>query len=90
MKAWELLEQKGWCQGVFAKDREGESVLPHSPCAEQFCMLGALGAVYRDEEYLSATDCLRRTLGETSLTAWNDDPTRTKAEVIAALKRADV
>ena len=91
MKAWELIEQKGWCQGATAKDGLGKEVWPvtsSNACA--YCAVGAIWACYgygyagsephnKLEENL---DCL--------ITEWNDDPQRTKAEVVAKLKELDI
>ena len=75
MKAWELLEQTGWCQGAMT-DQDG--------C---ICAFHAVIQIYG---YGSPEESRLSWLIEGSISTWNDAPGRTKAEVIAALKAADV
>lgn len=80
MKAWELLEQKGWCQGAFVSNG-------------RHCAMGALREVYPDDlELWKAQGKMLSALepSYSSVTWWNDRPERTKEEVIAKLKEADV
>lgn len=90
MKAWELLEQKGWCQGDWAKNRRGASTIYSRDSACSFCLLGSIYRVYEADERTNALARIASVLKASSIAAWNDAPGRTKEEVIAALKAADV
>lgn len=82
-----LIEQYGWAQGTMGSRTTG------------FCMFGALEAVWypADREYPRfAWDVLqhmRERVGKVlpvnvGIVEWNDDPTRTKEQVILALRSA--
>ena len=75
MKAWELLEQKGWCQGAMV-DSTG-----------RICAFQAVIQVYG---YGSPEESRVSELLHGPITRWNDAPGRTKEEVIEALRKADV
>lgn len=94
-KAADLLTPEGkWTQGAYARGKSGRSVHEHSPSAVCFCALGALwrvgdvGALWRvgDDDW-RAKGYLRRVI-DTAIAEWNDDPARTQAEVVAALRKA--
>lgn len=94
MKAYELLEQAGWCQGTYARNWVGKKVDPHNKSACSFCLLGALEKIYdgtsiamREAKQALYLHAIPHNIG---LVEWNDAPGRTQAEVIAALKAADV
>ena len=86
---WEaanLLERRGWRRGYYVGDRS------------EYCMIGALNmaagegpiSLGRNPTKMRARALLAKTLGVRSkmLTAWNDKESRTKEEVIDALRRA--
>ena len=81
----------GWCQGAVARDANGRTVLPSSPDARRWSMLGALLAS-RDGQPVSdlvgAVSLLHRSTGESALEIWNDRPGRTHKDVVAAFERA--
>jgi hypothetical protein len=88
-KARGLIE-KGWCQGVYAKDENGKPCDPNSAAAESFCVYGALRrwAQRYSDEYDAATD----RLGEEpecqhGISLFNDHEDRTQAEVLALFDR---
>lgn len=87
MKPSEILEQYGWTQGYFARDKSGMTMPSMSPYATCFC---AVGAIKRsDFPTGSSLDVLREHIGAASVEdvyRWNDAPGRTKDEVIAVLK----
>lgn len=101
MKAYEYIE-KGWCQNVYARDKNGHIVDGLSTVATQWCVLGAINAstnamlFHRDgerEEMMCRyqemlTQHLR--LNRRSLSSWNDDPSRTQSHVVSALKVCDI
>lgn len=80
--------QKGWCQGVSARDHVRREVLALNPDATQWCLLGAINAAYPNaiarREAISGY--LIDKIGHLRFAQWNDDPKRTQAEVIAMLQ----
>lgn len=92
------LIRQGWCQDDDAHDANGDRVEPWSMEARSWSLLGALVAtegVGRDAIGRVPVDELGRAivvLGEAanthSLEAWNDDPMRTQAAVVAAFDGA--
>jgi len=78
------LIERGWTQGDFARDGEGNParIDRYAAC---FCAVGALVAVDAEPE---ATPFLRDALGVCSISFWNDAPERTHAEVVEAFRRA--
>jgi hypothetical protein len=86
MKAWELLEEKDWCQGDYARNAFGHGVEVNDPRACSFCAVGLLVATGTcDLNYPK----LKEHLGM-RVVDWNDDPERTKEEVLAVLKELDI
>ncbi len=75
LKAIEIIEQRGWCQGRLTNPK-GE-----------VCITGAIQiATYQSLELQGHTlNLLHKNLG-TIISKWNDAPERTKGEVIAKLK----
>ena len=93
MKAWQLLKEKGWCRGTYARNGNGTPVHWTSEFAVSFCAIGAITKVSRSGTRASFKQNVVELLlpkGQRNLGAWNDDPKRTKAEVIALLKKANV
>ena len=89
-RAWKLLEPEGaWTQGASARD-SAHRVLPYwDKRACQWCTLGAIGVAYPPLRLLDVEQRLRRELPQ-GTAEWNDDPTRTQAEVVALLKSLDI
>jgi hypothetical protein len=92
-RAADLLEEFGWCRSVSARTATGEGTSVCAQDAVQFCMLGAVHRAaldlgldwprpkgWKDWPPYKARDYLG--LGWT----FNDDPGRTKAEVVAKLR----
>ena len=79
---------KGWCQGVAAKDDSGAMCYPEDSRAREWCLIGALIAVYPEANKTrqDVTTKLQHALGELGFAKWNDDPKRTKQEVIDLLE----
>lgn len=89
MKAWQLLEQKGWCQFLSAKDINGVHVEVTSPDASSFCLQGALRLAYGYSPlYEDKMELIWKELYERP-DKWNDAPERTKQEVIDLLKKVE-
>lgn len=96
MKAHELLKTAGWTHGAFARTPEGKPTDPSDPQACEFCLVGAILRCYPGPQVcIEILPRLRRLLfpGETTrgaLTSWNDDPKRTKTEVLNLLESQDL
>lgn len=90
-KAWQLIERFGWCQGHHAVDSKGESISPFSNegLLRGLCISGACMLAYGYDRGIEKVVELQTNLGINSVT-WNDDPKRTKEEVIALLKELDI
>jgi len=90
-----LAEPRSWTQGTFARTAAGEPCAPTSLDAACWCVSGAAMCVARHSlnNFELAGAAVRRLLsaiGAQAIGAWNDDPHRTHAEVLAALDRAIV
>lgn len=83
-----LLTEKGWIQGCYARDINGNVVDTYSENATQFCLMGAIyaaglfytktqGVVFRVTKYIPKQ--------YSNLVEFNDASNRTKEEVIQLL-----
>jgi hypothetical protein len=86
----------GWCQGANARDCAGHAVFPRQSVAASWSLLGAIAASLDcgTPEWTAYFKRLSRVLGAPSgsarwLAGWNDDPSRTQAEVVAAAAAAE-
>jgi hypothetical protein len=85
LKSARIKLEQGWTQVHFALDIDGYSVLSSSPAATHFCLLGAVSLF---PNFGEAIQEMMLTLGlgnDMTLAVWNDDPLRTKEEVLACL-----
>ena len=92
--ARELIE-RGWCQGADARDSAGADVDPWEPLATSWSLLGAIVAALEEvsgafgelplAHLAAALYALAEIVDDDSLTEWNDDPRRTRDEVLRAL-----
>ena len=92
-RAAEVIE-RGWNQGWFAVDKDGNKVSARSKDACKWCVLGAVEKA-ADELGLKNGDWMK-IVGRVqwaagideygSLCRWNDDPNRTQEEVAAMLR----
>lgn len=77
-----------WTQGAYAKDVDGQQADPCGKRAICWCIYGAVMATtdgdYHKEH--SATVLIGEIVN--NIARWNDAPTRTHAEVLAAFDRA--
>lgn len=91
--------KKGWNRGAEARNNLGDIVPVSSSSAVSFCSIGAIGAVAHN--YYLKDDCFRilaKKLDNISvppgydavgkIVKWNDDPKRTKEEVIKVFEEA--
>ena len=91
LKAADLIEPEGkWTQGAYARTVDGTSQLVPNDASCCFCAVGALirlGGTLSDRVATDACLVLGRVL-RCRVSDWNDDPRRTQAEVVAALRKA--
>lgn len=79
LEAADLIEEKGWCQGMY-NNRSGA-----------MCMMGAIiNAGRRHEHRYTSRAHLRliEAVGGVAPVLWNDAPERTQEEVVSALRKA--
>lgn len=89
------LVERGWTQGTSARDLSGNGLPEYDSHAVCWCITGALTAIRASrhrtdqerEDELNArralsTALIRQSANFIALTAWNDDPSRTKNEVL--------
>jgi len=94
-RAADLLEKPGaWTQGAYARDALGvgvQSVFEMPADAGCFCIAGAVARAGGPERMWGALIPVIDLLGlerADEAVQWNDDPRRTQAEVVAALREA--
>lgn len=88
--------EKGWCQGAYAKNADGDGVGATDPDATSFCIRGAILAVgpldysVRSPAYGLLENVVDRISQSPcdSLAGYNDAPERTQAEVLAVFDAA--
>lgn len=90
MKPSELLEKKGWCQHVYARNAAGVPVMYDNESACRFCILGAMEAAGKNLDELKRLRAHMINKYKSDPASWNDQPGRTKEEVIALLKELDL
>lgn len=90
MKAYELLATPDkWTKRVTARDKLGNRTGSDSNSACSFCLYGALVRCYPLKKRIALYDKIQGKLN-TSPISWNDEPTRTHAEVLTVLKELDI
>ena len=92
IKAAFLLEDKGWCQGAFARNAVNSPCDVRNPNAAAHCMLGAVlkidpmpNHIVRKKLYSSLCESAGI---DTGLATFNDDPDTTKEMVTQVLLEA--
>lgn len=91
MKMHELFTgPEKWTQGTYARTRTGLSIGPECENAVCWCIEGALHRCYPNA--IDAVPILHRLNNRVvaDIHVWNDDPTRTFAEVRALLLELDI
>lgn len=84
-----LTPDGAWTQGYGARDANGKPIDPKSPRAVCWCLIGALAAAGAEEKQIFYAAQWLTTAGSwNTLPRWNDDPSRTQAEVLAAFDAA--
>ena len=99
LRAARQLVGRSWCRGADARDGEGRAVNPWDEDAESWSLLGGIVAALEHEaargkempleDLAAALAALAELIHTDSLVAWNDDPARTQADVVAVLERAE-
>lgn len=90
------LVERGWCQGVSARDAAGNPVRWDGSDAASFCLLAAVCRALWDagwwcvDTQSGAITLLMKKLGGASPQKWNDDPDRRSAVEIATVLRSKV
>ena len=89
--AGKIIEQ-GWTQCCQARNSNGESVYFNHAKAVCWCIYGAVSKAYlgNDEERTMVFQKLEEVIGTRMFAKWNDDPTRTKEEVLEVFRKAGV
>ncbi len=97
MKAWQLFKsRKNWCQGTYARDKNGMEVDSQDSTAVSFCATGALRKIYGENTngYFNKEMLLHNYIGSNtrffSSIGWNDHENQRWGRVKAMLKRLDV
>lgn len=95
LKAADILETTNITRGCLARDIRGMQTDPTSREAVCFCVIGLVRKVVgtfdgstKEDPLAVPLRLLARRLHVVSLTEWNDEPGRTKEEVIAGLRAA--
>jgi len=101
--AADLIEPEGaWTQRAYARDRDGEDIEDRSSYYEDepefeavcYCAIGAIMTAAGErpdrvgQDDMGALEVFACFVGEESIHIWNDNPERTQAEVVAALRAA--
>jgi hypothetical protein len=83
-----ILENKGWCQGYYRKNAQGQDVYDDAQ-ASSFCSIGAIWAVKATNSNLisEAVKLLDKASGSNTV-FWNDALDRTKKEVLEGFDKA--
>jgi len=88
MKIKKFLTKARWCQGEWAKDKNGNYCAVLSRKAVKFCLMGAVAKCYPGRT-LAIGARLRDALGM-CVTTFNDSPLTTFKEVKALVTRLDI
>jgi len=86
---------RGWCQNDYAKSAKGLSRKPSDKSARSWCAVGALDCAAQrlnhelySPAHSAALGCLHTCNNKAPLAEWNDDPSRTKKDVVLLYKSA--
>lgn len=83
-----IAKPEQWTQGYYAKDAAGIEANPFSTEAACYCVLGVLHAsAVGGFSFSNAVDAIRDQI-DCAISTWNDNPSRTHAEVLAVFDRA--
>jgi hypothetical protein len=90
-----ILENVGWCQRALFKNKAGEPIFNgrHPSDIDSACLLGAVWLVESDVDFLKNKTMefiiteLNIQYDTMSMSSWNDDPKRTKNQVLSFLDK---
>jgi len=88
------LVQRGWCQHAWARDVDGEWTADDDENAASWCAMGATVRAEHDlglepnSVWIDAVDVLERTLGTCCVDDYNDEPLRTKEDILRLFDEA--
>lgn len=83
------LIERGWCQDHYAETASGRECHWLDDVAAKWCILGAINHANGCLLFSSEPEIiLSGAVGRQPLGAWNDEPGRTQAEVLAAFDKA--
>jgi hypothetical protein len=91
-----LADESHWCQGTMARDVNGIGCGIQDDNTMSFCLLGACHKVYGHKMPEVVGKLVERIRGgnshypQSALTLWNDDRTRTHAEVLELVRKVGV
>jgi hypothetical protein len=89
LRRMKTLLRKGWTQNVSARNAKGYATLFTAADATRFCLLGAeYRAAYELESQVpieAVEPLLRRCAKARNIPDYNDDPKRTKKEILAVV-----
>jgi hypothetical protein len=90
IEARDLIINKGWTQKVFARDEFNNRISQYDKSACSYCMIGACrtAAMRHNVGPISALNALKNAINHPFISVWNDNPYRTKEEVIEAFNKA--
>jgi hypothetical protein len=81
--------ERGWCQGTYAIDNDGHPVDFDSQKAVAWCIRGATCLIAPDGYHNRyGAHELIKSITITPISQWNDEPGRTKEEVLDVLTQA--
>ncbi|SRR5258708_3522115 len=84
LDAADLIERRGLAKGAFVRNGEALCVMG----AVLMARYGYLALGRDDPDERAACDIFRKHINVSDITDWNDVPSRTKAEVVGALRGA--
>lgn len=92
MKAFDFLNEHGWCQFDLARDNEGKLCNCVINKAVEYCALGVLLVVYKSKYIIpyDKVNELSKNLHGKPLMIYNDDPATKKEDILELFKRAEV
>lgn len=91
MKVSELLTDKSkWTQKTLARNMYGQSVDAEDHEACSWCIQGAVLKCYGHPKNIDIKERIYAQLGSLYIGGWNDDPTRTFAEVRSLVVELDI
>ena len=85
--AADLLEREGWCQGQY-RNVDGRRCLARALADALDLPLNGPANWHHNPLYDAAALALKQVTGRHFIAMWNDEPGRTQAEVVAALRAA--